>query len=82
MTQRSSVEQTIFDQVLKLVENLSPEAQEQLLEEMRLLWHQRAIEQAKEQRARDEELEARLAAKRRAAAERHRSDPNDMSGTW
>jgi hypothetical protein len=33
MANRKSDEQTIFKQVLKVVENLAPEAQEKLLEE-------------------------------------------------
>jgi hypothetical protein len=36
MAQRKPEEQTTFDQVLKLVENLGMEAQEQLIEEMKL----------------------------------------------
>lgn len=38
MAQRKPEDQTTFDQVLKLVENLTPEAQEQLIEEMKLQW--------------------------------------------
>ncbi len=36
MAQRKPEEQTTFDQVLKLVESLMPEAQEQLIDEMKL----------------------------------------------
>jgi hypothetical protein len=38
MAQRKPEDQNTFDQVLKLVEDLSPEAQEQLVEEMKLQW--------------------------------------------
>lgn len=54
MSQRKPEEQTTFDQVLKLVKNLTPEAQEQLLEEMKLQWLCQAIDQADESLARGE----------------------------
>jgi RNA-binding protein YlmH len=46
MAQRKPEDQTTFDQVLKLVENLSPEAQEQLVDEMKLRWLRRAMDEA------------------------------------
>ena len=42
--QRKPDEQFTFDQVLKLVENLEPDAQEQLVEEMKLQWLRRALD--------------------------------------
>jgi hypothetical protein len=44
MAQRNPEEQTTFDQVLKLVANLSPEAQEQLIEQMKRQWLQRELQ--------------------------------------
>ncbi len=67
MAQRKPEEQTTFDQVLKLVENLTPEAQEQLVEEMKLQWLRQALDQAEESLAQgkvvsQEELDKRLDA--------------------
>lgn len=45
MAQRKPEEQNTIDQVLKLVENFTPAAQEQLVEEMKLRWLRRAIEE-------------------------------------
>lgn len=46
MAQRKPEEQTAFEQVLKLVEDLEPEAQEQLIEEMKLQWLRRELSKA------------------------------------
>ena len=54
MAQRKHEEQTTFDQVLKLVENLTPEAQEQLIEEMKLQWLRCELGKAEEQLRRGE----------------------------
>lgn len=56
MAQRKPEEQSTFDQVLKLVENLTPDAQEQLVEEMKLQWLRRAIDEADESLARGESV--------------------------
>lgn len=69
MAQRKPEEQTTFDQILKLVENFTPEAQAQLVEEMKLQWLRRAIDEADESLARGEsvsveELNAHLDAVR------------------
>lgn len=48
MAQRKPEEQDTIDQVLKLVENLTPEAQEHLVEEMKLQWLRRAIDYGEE----------------------------------
>lgn len=48
MAQRKPEETTTFEQVLKLVENLSPEEQEQLVEEMKLQWLRKAMDEAEE----------------------------------
>jgi hypothetical protein len=75
MAQRKPEEQATFDQVLKLVENLTPEAQEQLVEEMKLQWLRRALAEAEQSVAEGkvhtlEEVEARLDATRREILER------------
>jgi hypothetical protein len=49
MAQRKPEDQTTFDQVLKLVENLTPEAQEQLIEEMKLQWLRRELGKAEDE---------------------------------
>ena len=54
MAQRKPEEQITFDQVLKLVEHLTPEAQEELVEEMKLQWLRRAIDDADDSLARGE----------------------------
>jgi hypothetical protein len=54
VAQRKPEDQTTFDQVLKLVENLTPEAQEQLLEEMKLQWLRRELGQAEDELRRGE----------------------------
>ena len=48
MAQRTPEEKSTFDQVLTLVENLTPEAQEQLVEEMELQWLRRELGKAEE----------------------------------
>ncbi|MBY0546140.1 MAG: hypothetical protein K2W95_02555 [Candidatus Obscuribacterales bacterium] len=75
MAQRKPEEQSTFDQVLKLVENLTPDAQEQLVGEMKLKWLRRELSKAEESVAQgrvltEEQLEARLDAKRREISER------------
>lgn len=69
MAQPKPEEQRTFDQVLKLVEDLTPEAQEKLIDEMKLQWLRRAIDEADESLARGEtvsleELNAHLDAVR------------------
>jgi hypothetical protein len=54
MAQRKPEDQTTFDQVLKLVENLTPEAQEQLIEEMKLQWLRRELGKAEDELRRGE----------------------------
>ncbi len=51
MAQRKPEEQMTFDQVLKLVEDLTPEAQEQLVEEMKLQWLRRALDEGEKDSA-------------------------------
>lgn len=58
MAQRKPDEQATFDQVLKLVENLAPEAQEQLIEEMKLQWLRRELGKTEEQLRRGEGIPA------------------------
>ncbi|HEY9793970.1 MAG TPA: hypothetical protein V6D22_26480 [Candidatus Obscuribacterales bacterium] len=75
MARRKPEEQSTFEQVLKLVENLGPEAQEQLVEEMKRQWLLRALSEAEESVAQgkvltEQELEARLDAKRREILEK------------
>jgi len=77
MAQRKPEEQSTFDQVLKLVENLTPEAQEQLVEQMKLQWLRRAIDEADESLARgevvsQEELDEHLDAVRQKIIEERR----------
>jgi len=54
MAQRKPEDQTTFDQVLKLVENLTPEAQEQLIQEMKLQWLRRELGKAEDELRRGE----------------------------
>jgi hypothetical protein len=49
MAQRKPEDQTTIDQVLKLVKNLTPEAQEQLVEDMKLQWLRKAMDEAEDQ---------------------------------
>ena len=58
MAQRKPEEQHTFDQVLKLVEDLTPAAQEQLVEEMKLQWLRRELGKAEEQLRRGEGIPA------------------------
>jgi hypothetical protein len=48
MAQRKPEDLTTIDQALKLVENLTPAAQEQLVEDMKLQWLRKAIDEAEE----------------------------------
>jgi replicative DNA helicase len=77
MAQRKPDEQSNFDQVLKLVENLTPEQQDRLVEQIKLQWLRRALAEAEESVAQgrvltEEELEKRLDAKRREIVERQK----------
>ena len=70
MAQRNPDERTTFDQVLSLVESLTPEAQESLVEEMKLQWLRQALAQAEKSVAEgkvysEEEALARLDEHRR-----------------
>jgi len=70
MAQRRPEEQTTFDQVLKLVENLAPDAQEQLVEEMKLQWLRRSLDEGEKDLEEGrtvslDQLDKRLDAKRR-----------------
>jgi len=77
MAQPKPEEQTTFDQVLKLVENLTPGAQEKLVEEMKLQWLRQAVDQAEESLAQGKvvsqvELDQRLDAIRAEILERQK----------
>ncbi len=77
-SQRKPEEQATFDQVLKLVENMAPEAQEQLINEMKLQWLRRAADQVEESLAQgnvysQEELDSRLDTIRAQIAERQKT---------
>lgn len=48
MAQRKPKEKTTLDQVLKLAHQLTPEEQEQLVEQMKLQWLRRALEEGEE----------------------------------
>ena len=48
MAQRKPEEKTTLDQVLKLADQLTPEEQDQLVEQMKLQWLRRAADQAEE----------------------------------
>lgn len=48
MAQRKPEEKTTLDQVLKLADQLTPEEQEQLVEEMKLQWLRRALDEGEE----------------------------------
>ena len=56
MAQRKPEEQNTFDQVLNLVEELTPEAQEQRLEEMKLQWLRRELAQTNWQGTRQDKI--------------------------
>jgi len=77
MAQRKPEEQSTFEQVLKLVENLAPEAQERLVEEMKLRWLRRAIDEADESLKQGttvslEELDAHIATVRQEVIDRQK----------
>ncbi len=66
-----------FNQVLKLVKNFTPEAQEQLVEEMKLQWLRCALDEGEKDLAEGrvvslEQLEQRLDAKRQDILERQK----------
>lgn len=70
MAQRKPDERSTFDQVLKLVESLEPEAQENLVKEMKLQWLRQALAQAEKSVAEgrvysEEEALAKLGEHRR-----------------
>lgn len=72
---QSKPERVSVDEVLKLVDQLSPEEQEQLAEEMKLQWLRRAMGEAEESLASgkvvsEEEVLQRLDAKRQEILER------------
>ncbi len=48
MAQRKPEEKTTMDQVLKLADQLTPEEQEQLVEQLKLQWLRRALEDGEE----------------------------------
>lgn len=48
MAQRQPEEKTTLDQVLKLADQLTPEEQEQLVEQMKLHWLRRALAEGEE----------------------------------
>jgi hypothetical protein len=54
MAQRKPEEQATFDQVLKLVENFTPEEQDRLIEEMKLQWLRRELGKAEAELRRGE----------------------------
>lgn len=54
MTQHIPEESTTLDQVIKLADRLTPEEQEQLVEQIKLKWLRRAIDEADESLARGE----------------------------
>jgi hypothetical protein len=54
MAQRKPEEQTTFDQVLKLVADLTPEAQERLIVEMKRQWLKRELQEGANQLDRGE----------------------------
>jgi hypothetical protein len=75
MAQRKPDERTTFDQVLSLVESLTPEAQESLIKEMKLQWLRHALAQAEKSVAEgkvysEEEALTRLDEHRRQFLER------------
>lgn len=54
MAQRKPEEQATFDQVLRLVEDLAPDAQEELIEAMKLQWLRREVGKAEDELRRGE----------------------------
>ncbi|CAN5688010.1 hypothetical protein BH10CYA1_BH10CYA1_03900 [soil metagenome] len=74
MAQRKPEEKATLDQVLKLADQLTPEEQDELMEELKLQWLRRAIGEAEKSVAEGrvhslEEVEARLDATRREILE-------------
>jgi len=51
MAQRKPEEKTTLDQVLKLADQLTPEEQDRLVEEMKLQWLRRALEEGEKDSA-------------------------------
>ena len=75
MAQRKPEEKTTLAHVLKLADQLTPEEQEQLVEQMKLQWLRRALDEGEKDSAEGrvvslEQLEQRLDAKRREILER------------
>lgn len=75
MAQRKPEEKTTLEQVLKLADQLTPDEQEKLVEEMKLQWLRRALDEGEKDSAEGrvislEQLEQRLDAKRREILER------------
>jgi DNA relaxase NicK len=58
MAQRKPEEKTSLDQVLKLADQLTPEEQEQLVEEMKLQWLRRELGKAEDELRRGEGVPA------------------------
>lgn len=75
MAQRKPEEKATLEQVLKLADQLTPEEQDKLMDELKLQWLRRAIGEAEKSVAEGrvhtlEEVEARLDATRREIQER------------
>lgn len=75
MAQRKPEEKATLEQVLKLADQLTPEEQDKLMDELKLQWLRRAIGEAEKSVAEGrvhtlEEVEARLDATRREILER------------
>ncbi len=75
MAQRKPEEKATLEQVLKLADQLTPEEQDKLMDELKLQWLRRAIGEAEKSVAERrvhtlEEVEARLDATRREIQER------------
>lgn len=51
MAQRKPEEKTTLEQVLKLADQLTPDEQEQLVEEMKLQWLRRALDEGEKDSA-------------------------------
>ena len=56
MAQRKPEENMTLDQVIQLADRLTPEEQEQLVEQIKLKWLRRAIDEADESLARGESV--------------------------
>jgi hypothetical protein len=77
MTQHEPTEKVTLDQVLNLAHQLPPEEQEQLVQEMKLIWLRRAMDEAEKSAADDqvvseEQIAQRLDDKRREILRKQR----------